>query len=465
MSELNKYIFNEPKFHVPSTLIYIDKRGKEKVVPTLTATGNLTTRNKTKSIQIIPDDDKFVIDLSSLKKYEPKEIIKKEIIKKEIKEEPKEEIKKESKEESEYFKKQMEETLKYNQAVNKIRNDLDNKILFSGDNSKLNYKNKGAVLLKIFRVINMFEKGIKLPIKTEEERNFSQTILDAISGFDFYPTPSRISELLSKKIIDDYRNDNSRGFKVMDMCAGLGALSYDLISQLRNNEMVILSELNQFFTEELKELKSPNIVINTENILESGDKYYNKCIDVIISNPPYTYSGREYLTPNEEKYLLKWEQENLNHKKYNMNDLPNKIKELVIKRQRGRETKNSLFYFHFLIKALDILENQHTSTEKTLYFICPYTWFRNTSGDNLKPSDKGDLCTIDIPKATLKRIYKDLDLENKYNEDEDLFVQCKFLELIDDFSTYRNGKPVKMNLRVGLFEIIPYNNQPAYIIN
>lgn len=55
--------FNDPVIFVPKTVLYIDKRGNKKEVPTITETGNLTTRNKKKSIRLKLGND-FSLDIS-----------------------------------------------------------------------------------------------------------------------------------------------------------------------------------------------------------------------------------------------------------------------------------------------------------------------------------------------------------------------------------------------------------------
>jgi 16S rRNA G966 N2-methylase RsmD len=496
--ELNKkyndmYSFNSPTIHVPKALIYEDKRGKAKEVNTLTPTGNLTTRNKTKSIKLVADGDEIYIDESTLKKYvgKPKEVkekpIKKKKVIKVIEEEPEEEDtgmidifeelkkdnemnnKKKNQKYDEEISRQIEETKTYNSEVNKIKNDPENKILFSQNKKPIVFtKEMNDTFNNINDLMLYLKSGRKTMFKTDKQMKLFNILNSAIRGFQFYPTPERVGEYLKDTIIKDYRSD-MRGFRVMDMCAGLGSLSLPLIKNLNQNDSLIMVDINRDFTEILSGLECHNITVKTEDILKTNkSKYYNKCIDVIFSNPPFTNKYYEDITEEEKNKLENWEKKNLgSKKKWDDSEIPSNIKNLIKKRSFGELKEDKYFYLSFLFKALDILENQHTTTEKTLYFICPMTLFTNTTGNTLQKSDIGDLALLNIPKATLNRILKNLDLVDKYGDtedNEDYFVQCKLIDIIDDFKTIRNGKPTILGIKTGLFEIIPYKNSPNYLI-
>ena len=52
----NKIHFNETHLLIPIHMLFTNSKGKTKEVPTITKTGNLTTREKKKSIVLIPSN-------------------------------------------------------------------------------------------------------------------------------------------------------------------------------------------------------------------------------------------------------------------------------------------------------------------------------------------------------------------------------------------------------------------------
>jgi hypothetical protein len=439
-----------PIISVPSKMAFYTSKGKLKEVPTLTRTGAISTRGREKVIKFIGNEEDIIrIDNPGYNENnKPKE--KKE-------------------EENTEIKKQIEETKKYYDNVNKIKTDPDNKVLFNNNDNPIVFTPKmNETISYIDLLMKYFKSGSKSMFNTDKKIEYFNILQSAIQGYDFFPTPERIGEYLQKNIINDYRQ-GGRGFCIMDMCAGLGSLSLPLIKDMNQNEKIYLLEFYRGFVEILKGLENENIKVNPADVLEEPkEKYYNKCIDVIISNPPFTNTFYEKITPEEKKKLETWEEKNLGKGiKWTSENLPKNIQALLKKRTSGERKEDKMFYLYFLFKALDILENQHTNTQKTLYFICPLTLFKPQIQEDrwINKSDIGDYVDLKVPKATLERILKKLDLVGKYEEDEDFWIHCKFIDIVDGFKTIKGGKPVNLNFSFGFFEILPYNNQPTYIIN
>jgi predicted RNA methylase len=402
----------------------------------------------------------------------PKEQPKKEEPK--PKEEPKKETEKERKErlkEEEYYKKQEEKQIKENELRNKIENEPENKFMFKkGIQPKLNLTNKMESTVKeIKNLMEYFKSGRKSMFKSTKQIDDFETVLSAIRSLDFYPTPERIGEKIANNINEYYRlGDSSRGTGIMDMCCGLASLSLPLIDKyMTQKDKIYLIDINPKFTEILKGLESENIIVKTQNLLhnrfQSMDfkNYYDKYIDVIISNPPFEIQYWDEYTPEDIKKWEEWQKKNIINKTkgQKITPIPERLKDYN-EGDKGTYRSDKLGYLYFLIMGLDILENQHTNSIKTFYFICPMTLFKSTTGDSLRKNNIGEIVQLDIPKSTLSRILKVLKLDDKYEEDEDIWFHAQLTDIIDDFQTIRNGKPTKLGISAGLFEIMPYKKDP-----
>jgi len=310
---------------------------------------------------------------------------------------------------TEYEKEQIKKYKLQEKIKEDYINDPENKFMYKPamqDQLKINPKIEENIKL----LMNYFNSGRKEMFRTEVQKEMFKVITTAISTLDFYPTPPEVGELIAEKINKDYTFNNSVGLGTLDMCCGLGSLSLPLLKYMTEKDKLYLVDFYKPFTEILKGLESKNIIVRNENILNSGNQYYNKRISIVISNPPFSIP-----------YLDK----------------------------EGRDPSG---YLYFLFKALDILAEQKLSVEPSLFFVCPLTYFKIDSNDNAE---------LTIPKATLKRIFKYLNLDDKYEADE-YYAQCRLLKKINNFKTIRNGKPVKLGLTVGLFEFISYRRDTIY---
>ena len=155
-------------------------------------------------------------------------------------------------------------------------------------------------------------------------------------------------------------------------------------------------------------MENKNINIYNDDFFDIPDEtFFNKDIDIILSNPPFAGTAE--------------------------ND------------------RTKLLYFYFLKKIINIA--MHQKVETHIYFICPKTYFDSNSGQKQKLKE-GDVFSMSnvLPKKTEKDINKFLNYNWTFYDD--FSGQVRFLGDVTGFRTLRKGKPVDMKMIVGLFEFI-----------
>jgi len=282
---------------------------------------------------------------------------------------------------------------------------------------------------KTINIINMLIDKLytnrKEHFNTEYEREHYKIILDAVGGFDFFPTPPKYGEMIYddiKKEWGDYPNT------IMDMCCGLLSLSLPYIKNMKEDDKIYLIEFNKMFIPILKPIESNNIILDSGNVLNLTNEYYDKHIHYIVCNPPFSISfdfkGKHY-------------------------------------------SDYKLGYLFFLYKCCDILQHQYGEYLPTLYFICPTTLFKahTRSGKH----EVGEIAELKIPKTTLYMIEKyfnpneDIDKDNEYPE---WFSQAQYMADVSGFrGLAKNGKPRELKSTFGLFKIIVGTLQKPKILN
>ena len=159
-----------------------------------------------------------------------------------------------------------------------------------------------------------------------------------------------------------------------------------------------MNEYNRTFGEIIKPLENKNIKISISDFFDlPNDYYYIKKINVIIMNPPFSVpiDGKSY----NNAYIL------------------------------------------FLLKALDILENQKIKELKFLYIICPLTHFKINKNQ----------AELNIPKQTYKKAIKMFNLEDLGEDGLDIY-EIEFISYVSGFKTIKKGVPHTMTQKFGLFK-------------
>jgi predicted RNA methylase len=283
--------------------------------------------------------------------------------------------------------------------ITKLRSDLITKKLLEYTNKKTNPLDN--IILTIDNFNSYLNSGRKNMFNSPEKKELLNILINAISGYDYYPTPSKYSDMIFNDVKEWYKNDLNN-INVLDVACGLLSLS---IPFLKNNK-VYMNELNQQFIKILEPLdKNENITLTKGNFFELPEEYYlKKDIDVIIMNPPF--SG--YIDDRNDKKI----------------------------------------YLYFIIKAIDILYNskihKYDNTPRFLYVICPKTHFGK--------GNIGDLVDFSIPKPYIIKAQKMFNIDYL----EDTTHHITFMSDVNGFRTIRNGKPSELKATFGLykFEIV-----------
>jgi hypothetical protein len=261
---------------------------------------------------------------------------------------------------------------------------------------------------QITNLTRFLYSGRKDLFKTQEDIDAYTNLNSAVRGYDFFPTPSKYSVQIFNDVYNWYGKDVKK-IKVLDIACGLLSLSMPyIINGIKIEGIEFTSALYQII-KPLNQLSHVNII--RDNFIElSETHYFKKDIDVIVMNPPfsgYLHENKNYLT--------------------------------------GKETK--LYYFYFIMKAVDILINsrinRHDNSARFLYVICPKTYFEKKGKISV-----GDFVELDMPKSIV------LDASKRLNIDywDDYSPHITFMGDVEEFRTVKNGKPVKMSIKCGLFK-------------
>lgn len=303
-------------------------------------------------------------------------------------------------------------TLKNIPNHDQLLNDVGNmkQIKITKNNQKMNTIKTVVDNIQLF--LKYLYSSRKSLFNDDAKMNKFDKIVKAIEIYDFYPTPPQYGNIICKAINDFFRENNNDRINILDLCCGFGSLTMPFIDNyLQSNDTIYLSDINEDMTDILKPLNQlKNIVVKTEDILNTYKTYYNKNINAIVCNPPFS------LNLNNGKADYKYG------------------------------------YLFFLYVCLEIMANNAGVTH--CYFICPKTLFKTHNDMSVE---------LNVPDATIKLICKYMNIDY----DEYLFSSLRghFLSDVVGFKTIRKGQPTNMGLTCGLyhFENINYskNNQKS----
>jgi len=293
-----------------------------------------------------------------------------------------------------------ENAIKFKKAVL----DHNGKILKSvakQQEEKLNKNNKSPledVLMSINSINDFLYSGRKQMFKTDEQVDKFQSLVSAIGGYDYYPTPQEYADKIFRDVYKWYGKEIN-DITVLDIACGLLSLSQNFI---KNNIKIYLIEMNNYFYQFIKPLeKMKNVEIKQGDFFELPENYYfKKNINVIVMNPPFAGS---------------------------------------INRERSDK-----IYLYFIMKAVDILLNskinKYDNVARFLYVICPKTHF--------KIAKENEFTELNIPKTIVNKASKIFNIDYW----DDYTPHITFMGDVSGFRTIRKGKPVDMGLKVGLYK-------------
>nr|WP_277613848.1 16S rRNA (guanine(966)-N(2))-methyltransferase RsmD [Acinetobacter nematophilus] len=113
------------------------------------------------------------------------------------------------------------------------------------------------------------------------------------------PTPDRVRETLFNWLMWDIQNT-----KVLDLCAGSGALSFEALS--RGARHVLMIEPNtaqaKFLKENIQQLKVENCQLKVQTAQQALSNL-NEQFDLIFLDPPYSLNLWEELAQKADPYL------------------------------------------------------------------------------------------------------------------------------------------------------------------
>lgn len=403
----DKILFNTPIIEIPKNMIITTKKGLKKLKKTLTDKNNLTSYNKKKAI-ILQNTNKDEINIINKgEKIKVNVKVKKNINKKLLNFKPEtldftpiKEVKKEKIKEINNIKKE-----------NIIK--VQPKKALVANISKIEEKKDNNNIINIYKEIDDYNKILSTSrqdtLKKINNLNEKIKILSSVQDLgNFYNTPDKYAEY----IYEDTKKEQYKN--ILDIGAGLLGLTKYIIKNTINDELyfinkIYLNEINKDFINIIKPLEQDKrIEIFDKDILLNYNHYFNKNLQLIISNPPYTA----------------W--------------VDNK--------------ENKLGYLFFLYVIYRIAQkNIKSSIKPIIYVIIPKTYYNN--------NDNG---YFDIPKKTKEDIIKyfkntDKKLNINYDYyDEDLnnnwFYGVKFISDVKGFKKYSKGTITDMGLTVGLFE-------------
>lgn len=254
----------------------------------------------------------------------------------------------------------------------------------------------------IDNVNKFFISNRKEMFKTEEQKKQFRELVESQEFNDFYQTPDETSKYIYDEIKKMYVNGPCN---ILDPCCGLLSLSKRFINEL--NYKIYLNDINSKFIKIIKPLESSNVIINNDNFLMDFKKYYNKDIDTIICNPPFSV----FMEVSKDKY-----------------------------------SEYSYGYLLFIYVMYKIIRNNRKKyyTSRECYYILPKTLFKNDS--------------LNIPTQTKKTVLgyflkNNLITKDEYEEDlvDNWWVGTEFIKDVKDFKKLSKGKPTKMGLTCGLY--------------
>lgn len=258
------------------------------------------------------------------------------------------------------------------------------------------------ILLEVQNKINdvnkFLETGRKNNFKTQEQINNFESLINAVVGFDYYPTPSKYSEIIYNDVKEWYGEDID-DIKVLDIACGFLSLSMPYIER---GIKTLLNEFSVEFYNVIKPLeKLPNVsIVRDDFTTMKDDFYFKKDINIIVMNPPFS----AYIDEKNEPKA----------------------------------------YLFFIMKAIDILSNssirKYDNQARFLYVICPKTEFSKVEKDNF--------CELNIPQTIIKKGNRIFNMD--WNDGGSIHI--KFMGDVNGFKTIRKGKPVNMALTVGLYK-------------
>ena len=388
---MSKPLWSTIKIQVPREFITISpKTGKVSIKPPLTKVAKSISKvNKAPAIQIVEGDKLAIIDDGKYEDYIPnnkktkiKQVKQEEI----VKPKPKRENKIISGSKTTF---KLSEPIKTNNKEELIKGRLS-------ENYKIDVEANETPLIDVDNILKYLTASGKQHFKTQQQRDNFEKIVNAIKAYDFYPTPIEYGNQIYKDVLEFYGNDNK--IVILDIACGLLSLSMNFI---KNGYKVLLNEFNPTFGSIIKPLENSKVSIAIDDFFDlKKDYYYNKNISVIVMNPPFSVP--------------------IDYKSY------------------------KLGYLLFLLKGLDILENQKKRDRKYLYIICPFTYFKIS----------GNIAELNIPMQTYKKAVKLFDLVDYYDEDGATIYNIEFLGYVSGFKTIKNGKPHTMNQKFGLFKFM-----------
>ena len=386
----SKPLWSSIKIQVPSEFITISpKTGKVSIKPPLTKVSKSISKvNKKPAIEIVEGDKLKIIDEGKYDEYNP--IIKKAKVKQTpIKQEEPKKPKRENKVISggkTIFKLSEPSKVNIKEDIKPIKGKLT-------ETHKIEAVSNEA-LIDVDNILKYLTVSGKQHFKTEEQKNNFDKIVNAIKAYDFYPTPTQYGDQIYKDVREWFGSDK---IIVLDIACGLLSLSMNFI---KNGDKVLLNEYNPTFGSIIKPLENSKVSITIDDFFDlKPNYYYNKNINVIVMNPPFSVP--------------------IDYKSY------------------------KLGYLLFLLKGLDILEQQKSRDRKFLYIICPLTYFKIS----------GHIAELHIPMESYKKAIKLFSLED-YGEDGASIYDIEFLGYVSGFKTIKNGKPHLMNQKFGLFKFM-----------
>ena len=376
---MNKHnVWNSITLEIPEKMISETKKGKVSIRNALTKTKNLSKSNGKASINIVsdPNIEKPVIindgTYETIEDYKKKKTIKKR--------------------QNISIKSDMQSFKANEPIVHKVEYNINSKKEFVLKDKEVVVEAKNELFDTIDKINYFLESGRKENFKTKEQQELFSNIYNAIVSYDYYPTPDKYAEMIYNDAIKEYPNEK---ITILDIACGLLSLSKRFIE---NKYPVYLIDENPNWGKLLEPINNSITHFKQADLLDlPTDYYYNKKIDIIVMNPPFSIA--------------------IDYKKYN------------------------LAYLLFLIKAIDILQNQKTTHEKILYIICPKIYFKNRMNEY----------ELDIPETTIDKATELFKMDYRFGEGGSINIE--FMGDVSGFKTIRKGKPTKLNMTFGLFKI------------
>lgn len=407
MSKKLKY--NSTVIELPKDYIIKNEKG-DKIADTLTKKGNLTSKNKLKSVQLVANEETTkpkILNPGETVEYIPKikKVIKKnkstgDIIKK---------VKKEKEEKIKVIEDIKKSEIKKMSIVKPKTAEI--KTINNNDD----YNNEK---LKVFNEINDFNLILSTSRKDQlrkiNDYDKKLNILANVQDLgNFFQTPDYIADFLYEDVkVEYYKN-------ILDIGCGLLGLTKTIIKNMLDDKMkyinnIYLNEVNNDFVKILKPLTNDKrIDLYDKDILKNYNYYFDKNLNLIVSNPPFTA----------------WVD--------------------------NKELNNGYLFFLYAIYRI-AMKNSNYSKKPVIYIIMPLTYY-----------DK-ELNNLKIPSKTRKDIikyFKKVDKEKNISYgfyDEDLeesanwFYNVKIVKEISSFKKYdvKQSKISDMKIKTALFEFM-----------